>query len=130
MLTEEEQNDTLNNLALRFREAKERQSQEKATVEALKKEILAVMAEAKQDSLYKTHEFEIANSEVEKKQMISKDEFIRHHSPQVYDSEGNPRVSENGTPIVDTEQGKEFYNKHLKVITYNRFSVKRRNDLL
>ena len=130
MLTEKEQNETLNTLALRFREARERQSREKATVDALKKEILAVMAEAKQGSLYQTDEVEITNSEVEKRQMISKDEFIRHHSPQVYDSEGNPRVSADGTPIVDIEQGKVFYKEHLKIITYKMFSVKRRKDIL
>ena len=130
MLTEEEQSETLNNLALRFREAKERQAQEKATVDALKKEIVAMMVDAKQENLYKTDEFEISHGEHEKKQMISKEDFIRRHSPQVYDSEGNPRVNDDGVPIVDLEKGKEFYSEHLKIISYRRFDVKRRNDLI
>ena len=126
MLTEAEVNATLNKLALRFKEAKDRLASEKDSVKKLKDEIIAIMQDAKQGEKSVTDDFVIENKLTSKKVFLTKEEFIRMNSPQVFDKEGNPRVNEEGNPVLDLEAGREVYAKYQRTIEYNRFDVKRR----
>ena len=126
MLTKAEVNATLNKLALRFKEAKDRLATEQDTVDNLKDEIIAIMQEAKQGEKSVTDDFVIENKLTSKKVFIKKEDFIRMNSPQVFDKEGNPRVNEEGNPVLDLEVGREVYAKYQRTTEYTRFDVKRR----
>jgi len=126
MLTKAEVNVTLNKLALRYKEAKDRLATEQDTVDNLKDEILAIMQEAKQGEKSVTDDFVIENKLTSKRVFLKKEEFIRMNSPQIFDEKGNPRVNGEGEPILDLEVGREVYAKYQRTTEYYRFDVKRR----
>ena len=126
MLTKAEVNVTLNKLALRYKEAKDRLATEQDTVDNLKDEILAIMQEAKQGEKSVTDDFVIENKLTSKRVFLKKEEFIKMNSPQIFDEKGNPRVNGEGEPILDLEVGREVYAKYQRTTEYYRFDVKRR----
>ena len=126
MLTEEEQLGALDTLAHRWKVAQERVSEAKATKEALKKEIKAMMVDMKRESQVITKSFVINDMPESRRAIIVKKDFITKYSPQVCDSEGNPLVNEDGSPILDRTVGAQAYDEHCYDMSYTKFIVKKR----
>ena len=126
MLTEEEQIGALNTLAHRWKVAQKRVSEAKATKEALKKEIRAIMADMKNSSQVITQSFVINDMPESRRSIMVKEDFITKYSPPVLDSEGNPLVHSDGSPILDRTVGAQAYEEHCYDLTYTRFLVKKR----
>ena len=126
MLTEEEQLGALDKIARRWKHAQARVSEAKATKDALKTEIKAIMADLKMESQVITESFVINDMPESRRALMVKNDFITKYSPPVLDSEGNPLVHDDGSPILDRTVGAQAYEEHCYDMTYNKFIVKKR----
>lgn len=113
----------LESLSRRYIEEQRALKQAKDSVESIKKDIQKILGSSR---FVETQHFTVEVKEVEQKRMMSKDDFIRKHSPPMKDSEGNIMLNPDNEPILDTAVGAKFYNEHLVERPSNRFYVKKK----